>query len=248
MRKQFFPHLLHIASEIRSIEEKVCVPLEYLYFCENAFGYELSQHQAEITNKLVEILSDPTFVDSWKLSILLEDFANEELNEVNEFVKSNLDDLVNIIIANANDEDSLRYLTSVFSSYKKDFLEYLERDDHKLDLTHALSKIFEQKIGDIDFGDNDIAQDIDYMGERYAVSKVEDKAWEEYNQFVQDLHLDKYYDDLDHSLDFNAKEIVEHALERTRISYFDDYKDHKNISSSSSDDPWMEIDRMFQRK
>jgi hypothetical protein len=248
LRKQFFPHLLHIASEIRSIEKKVSVPLEYLYFCENAFGDELSQHQAEIINKLGEILSNPTFVDSWKLSILMEDFASEELDEVNEFVKSNFDDLVNIIISNANDEDSLSYLTSVFSSYKKDFLEYLERDDHKSDLTYALSRIFEQKIGDIDFGDDDIAQDIDYMGEQYAVSKVEDKTWAEYNQFVQALHLDKYYDDLDHSLDFNAEEIVESALERSRISYLDDYKDHKNISSTSSADPWIEINRMFQRK
>lgn len=248
LRKLFFPHLLNIASEIRSIEEKVSVPLEYLYFCETTFGEELSQHQAEIINKLGEILSDSTFVDSLKLSILMEVFANEELDEVNEFVISNLDDLVNIIIANANDEDSLGSLTSVFSSYKKDFLEYLERDDHKLDLTYALSRIFEQKIGDIDFGDDNLAQDIDYMGKEYAVAKVEDKTWEEYNKFVQALCLDKYYDDLDHNLDFNAEEIVESALERSRISYLDDYKDYKNISSSSSADPWMEIDRMFQRK
>lgn len=243
-----FPDLLIIAPTLRSVDSRVCVSLEFLYLSMNSFGRQVLNRQREVVFLLDDILAHPENIDAWKVSMVMMNIYTDSMELLMAEINARWNRLLGLMIRYAKDEDDLKYFVELFRHYGHDFDEYFEDEDNRYDLQCALHLIFEGMLTDMDFSYETIIDNYNYRSEKYAIERVEEEAWEKYVQFVADIGLDgDYFDRMDHEYEIDAAQTVSYALDSLRVDHDDDYHRGKLSSQPTREDPWEEINRLFQK-
>ncbi|MDQ1138629.1 restriction endonuclease [Pedobacter agri] len=243
-----FPDLLIIAPTLRSVDSRVCVSLEFLYLSMNSFGRQVLNRQREVVFLLDDILAHPENIDAWKVSMVMMNIYTDSMELLMAEINARWNRLLGLMIRYAKDEDDLKYFVELFRHYGHDFDEYFEDEGNRYDLQCALHLIFEGMLTDMDFSYETIIDNYNYRSEKYAIERVEEEAWEKYVQFVADIGLDgDYFDRMDHEYEIDAAQTVSYALDSLRVDHDDDYHRGKLSSQPTREDPWEEINRLFQK-
>lgn len=211
--------------------------------------YNKIQDFQELVLKLMKsLLSKGRRIETWKLGIILTDIAVDEIEIIRKYVVENWDDIIDIMIKNVESADDLQSIVSLHEEYGKDFNDYLEDEDRKYAFEATVGSEFQSILNDHDFDSEIDLEAVDYYGYNYIRQKIDEKAFELYDAFLQDWKLAQYVSDEDVPYDLDTQRILDDYLFNLRYDHEDRLTSHSNkTNNASSVDENAEISRLFSR-
>ncbi|ETZ20138.1 restriction endonuclease [Pedobacter sp. V48] len=249
IRQELFQVLTPKFSELKSIEDRSCVPLQILDLLQSFFEPNISSIQHIASDLVEKIVADLSFINSGKLSFLIWCIGlHEEWPEVIKKIKTHFERLILGMLNNVEIENDFDHFKELFKIYNQDFSTFLDNNNNKLQLQLKLGAVFSDMIKDIYHDENDLIRYIGEYGMSSAENRVRDHVWDRYIEFVNGISLGDYFDEMDHEYELDASRIVNDIQEQYMNNWDDDDFSPTPISESKPfEDPWVEIDRLFSK-
>ncbi len=249
LRTEIFNCFINRMQDLKSIFIDADIKCEQLNILQSFFETEITSNQHLVISLIKELALDTSSLNGGKLPFILWRIGiHQEWLQVIQYIKSNFEELAIGMLANIEEEDDLKYFAELFGIYSQDFRKFLEREERKLLLQSKISEVFEAIINDIDHDNGDILGYLDEYGPTRAEERIQERVWDKYIEFINSVKLDEYFDDLDHEYELDTSRIIEDIQESYYNSRSDDnYSPRINPESKPTEDPWIEIHRMFSK-
>lgn len=246
----------YLSTFIANLEKyKAVNPIESVQFKTLDFLWRIFPHSIDglepLIIKLIQpILDERGKVSTWRFANLLNDILDYELKDASEYVLRFWDDIFEVMVGYVESADDLQAIVNLHEKYDKNFGEYLENEDKAIMFNAAVGSEFEAVLNDHDFNSEIDVEALEYYGEKYIILKIEEKAFELYEQFLEDWKLSPYVSTVDVPYELDSKGILDDYLSNLQYDHDDHFlKPHRtqeNIDLPSYNED-AEIERIFER-
>ncbi|WP_316753862.1 restriction endonuclease [Pedobacter gandavensis] len=250
IKNELFCSFISRMNEFQSIYLNTHLPSDILNVLHSFFDSEMISNQHHAISLIEQIVNDTFSLDAGEFSFLLWLIgSHEDWPQVIDFIKINFEVLACGILENIEEENDIKYFAEIFPLYGQDLRSFIQNNDNKLILQAKLAEVFADVISDIDHDEPHLIDFINEYGAARAETRIVEKVWNKYIEFIDDVKLSDYFKDLEHNYEFDSNRVISDLQE----DYYDSRGDQSfspRISQEikSAEDPWIEIHRLFTKK
>lgn len=250
IKNELFYAFISRMNDFRSIYLSTDLPSEILKVLQSLFESEIASNQQHALGLIEQISNDTSSLDAGEFSFVLWLIGlHEEWPQVIEFIKVNFKVLAFRILENIDAEDDIKYFAEIFPLYGHDLRNFIQENDNKLMLQSKLAEVFADVINDIDHDEPYLIDYINEYGATRAETRIVERVWSRYIEFLDEVKLGDYFKDLDHEYEFNSSQIISDLQEQQYdTSDDDDFSPRITPEIKVTEDPWIEIHRLFTKK